>query len=85
MTEADKERDEEDARRRTSLAAAVGHPRRQQILGALTDSQEAHSAHGLATELELPLGVVSYHVAVLRTVGAVDPGQIDDDPGSARG
>ncbi len=78
MTEADKERDEEGGRRPTSLAWAIGHPRRQQILGALADGQEAQSTYGLATELELPLGVVSYHVSVLRTVGAVDTGQIDD-------
>lgn len=85
MTEADKERGEEGARKRTSLTAAVSHPRRRQILGALTDSPEAHSTHQLATKLELPISVVSYHVAVLRTVGAVGPNQIDDDASSGRG
>ena len=54
----------------TDAAKAVSHPLRVQILDALR--REPRSPQSLAQELEEPLGNVSYHVTVLRDLGAVE-------------
>jgi DNA-binding transcriptional ArsR family regulator len=51
-------------------AKAVSHPLRVQILQTLDG--EPRSPQSLAQELEQPLGSVSYHVIVLRDLGAIE-------------
>lgn len=51
-------------------AKAVAHPLRAAILGALAG--EALSPNVLARRLDEPLGNVSYHVTVLRDLGAIE-------------
>jgi DNA-binding transcriptional ArsR family regulator len=52
-----------------ALAKALAHPLRTRILAALEDRTASPS--DLAEELDAPLGVVSYHVRRLATLGLV--------------
>lgn len=56
--------------RLVSLGRAVGHPARARILLACAESGEGlRRPVTLARELGLPLGVVSYHVRTLASLG----------------
>jgi DNA-binding transcriptional ArsR family regulator len=55
------------------LIWSIAHPVRRRILRAIRDYGEDCSPAQIATELELPLSMVTYHTAVLRNYGAVEP------------
>ena len=55
--------------RLVSLGRAFGHPARARILIACAEAGDVRRPVTLARELELPLGVVSYHVRTLARLG----------------
>ena len=56
--------------RLVTLGRAVGHPARARILLAYAEAEDdVRRPVALARELELPLGVVSYHVRTLARLG----------------
>jgi DNA-binding transcriptional ArsR family regulator len=58
--------------RRANLINAIGHPLRRRILRLLADRRERSSPTKIAKELHLHVGMIGYHVRVLRELGAVE-------------
>ncbi|MGC1851308.1 MAG: winged helix-turn-helix domain-containing protein [Solirubrobacterales bacterium] len=59
-------------RRHADLRTAIDHPRRRRILRMLHDRGEPCNPIEIALKVEGPLGLIAYHVRVLRELGAVE-------------
>jgi hypothetical protein len=75
---ADKEKEKEgkerpDGRRRANLIHAISQPLRRRILRVFAAWGEPTSPAKIAKELDLPVGMVGYHVRVLHEFDAVEP------------
>src|SRR3954451_16890629 len=70
MAEADTPPAQDSGELDEALLRAISHPLRHRLLGML-DGRTA-SPNELARELDLPLGRVSYHIRLLRDLGAIE-------------
>lgn len=59
-------------RRHADLLNAIDHPRRRRILRMLHDRGEPCNPIEIALKVEGPLGLIAYHIRVLRELGAVE-------------
>lgn len=59
------------------LIRAMVHPRRIEILEALVGEEDGLGTSVISKKLEIPSAVVSYHVKVLATAGAVEAVPVD--------
>ncbi len=59
-------------RSRGILLKAVAHPLRRRMLYAISEGSAPLGPAQLAKELDLPLGLIAYHAAVLQRCGAVE-------------
>lgn len=64
--------------RRADLISAIDHPRRRRILRMLHDRGEPCNPIEIALKVEGPLGLIAYHVRVLRELGAVE--RVSEEP-----
>jgi DNA-binding transcriptional ArsR family regulator len=60
-----------DGEHRANLINAIAHPLRRRILRLLADLGEQSSPTKIAKEFDLHVGMIGYHVKVLRKLGAV--------------
>lgn len=58
--------------RHADLLTAIDHPRRRRILRMLHERSEPANPIEIALKVEGPLGLIAYHVRVLRELGAVE-------------
>lgn len=69
-------------RRHADLLNAIDHPRRRRILRMLNERDEPCNPIEIALKVEGPLGLIAYHIRVLRELGAVERVSEDQDQDS---
>lgn len=70
---ASKRRTVSDSRRRANMIYAIAHPLRRCVLRQFNESEEPLSPVQVGRMLNLPTGLVAYHVTVLKRLGALEP------------